>query len=105
MPGIDVSNGRASCRGCGKKIKKGEKRFHFIGDEYSGHLVTHYWHPSCYFNFNPKTVESMIEVFLPLVIGEEASAPIILALRMGKAPSVWRICLRYERSMISSRLP
>jgi hypothetical protein len=50
---------------------------------------------------NSKTVSSSLKIWR-IMIGIDVSNG---RASSGDAASVWRICLRYERSMISSRLP
>ncbi|MGC8936542.1 MAG: hypothetical protein ACP5KV_04165 [Candidatus Methanomethylicaceae archaeon] len=90
MVGVDISNGRARCRGCKQKIAKGEKRFWYLGGEYYCNPNIYYWHPKCFLKYQLGTysgeeaIKSIIEVFLPLIVGEEVSAPIILAMKLGR---------------------
>jgi len=86
--GVDVSKGKARCRGCHQYIKSGEKRFYYLGDVYYNRPVYYYWHPECYLKFNGKAIRDIVALFLPLLIGEEEAAPIIVALKMSE--SFWR---------------
>jgi len=80
--GVDVSKGRGKCRGCKQRIAKGEKRFWYLGGEYYGRPNIYYWHPKCFLEHNRKVVIDIITVFLPLLIGDEAAKPIIIALNL-----------------------
>jgi hypothetical protein len=90
MPGVEISKGRAKCEWCKQVIAKGEKRFWALKGEYYGRPEYSYWHPKCFLESSHsgvtgrELIEGIIETFLPLLIGEDASAPVILALRMGK---------------------
>ena len=92
--GVDTSNGRRRCRGCEKKIVKGEKAFFYLGYEFAGNDVYFYWHPECFINFAWKKINGgeitgkevladILELFLPLLIGSEEAQPILIALKLG----------------------
>jgi hypothetical protein len=89
MVGIDISNGRARCRGCGQKIAKGEKRFWYIGGEYYGNPNIFYWHPRCFLEARwdditgEEIIRDLMRVFLPLIFGDGAM-PTILAMDLGR---------------------
>ena len=93
--GVDISDGRSRCRGCGQRIAKGERRFWYLGQEYARKPNYFSWHPECFVKHSWTTwsgevitgrdvVAKMIEVFLPLIIDREVAEPVIIALKLGR---------------------
>jgi hypothetical protein len=82
MFGVGIASGRARCRGCQQKIKKGEKTFWHIGDAYYNRPVIYFWHPRCFFQTHAVIIKDVISLFLPMLIGEEEAKPILVALNL-----------------------
>jgi hypothetical protein len=90
MVGVSTWTKKVNCRYCRQPILKNELRFWCVGGEYMRTLHIYHWHLDCFLEDTwldrpgRGLIRGIIEAYLPKFIGEDAAAPIILAMRLGK---------------------
>ena len=80
---ISPSN-RATCKICGRKIKKGEFRV-ALEYNYYNYIYCNYYHPECWLNQHRKVIKDIMRVFLPMLLDDETAKAVLISMEINES--------------------